>query len=96
MLAYRGADQQNWISHISIKQIHFEAAAQYRMSKEELNKSKYGIEIARLRVAEGLAKKGLSNTRGVADSVTSDLKVGSSAQERTLRRTGNERVTRLI
>jgi programmed cell death 6-interacting protein len=45
------------------------------MSKEDVNKSRYGIEIARLRVAEGLAKKGLSNTRGVADSVVSDMKV---------------------
>jgi programmed cell death 6-interacting protein len=58
-----------------MKQLHFGAAAQYRMSKEDVNKSRYGVEISRLRVAEGLAKKGLSNTRGVADSVVSDLRV---------------------
>jgi hypothetical protein len=45
------------------------------MSKEDVNKSRYGVEISRLRVAEGLAKKGLGSTRGVADSVVSDLKV---------------------
>lgn len=58
-----------------MKQHHFEAAAQYRMSKEDVNKARYGVEISRLRVAEGLVKKGLSNTRGVAESVVSDMKV---------------------
>ncbi|WWC71251.1 pH-response regulator protein palA/RIM20 [Kwoniella pini CBS 10737] len=65
----------NWIAHITVKQNHFEAAAQYRLSQEDLEKSRYGEEIARLRVAEGLAKKGLeAGKKGVADSVISDLK----------------------
>lgn len=57
--------------------MHFEAAAQFRLSQEDLEKSRYGEEIGRLKVAEGLAKKGLDAARkGVADSVVSDLKVG--------------------
>lgn len=57
--------------------MHFEAAAQYRLSQDELDKSRYGEEIARLRVAEGLAKKGLdTGKRGVADAVVADLRVG--------------------
>ncbi|OCF35794.1 pH-response regulator protein palA/RIM20 [Kwoniella heveanensis BCC8398] len=65
----------NWVAHITVKQMHFEAAAQYRLSQEDLEKSRYGEEIARLRVAEGLAKKGLEvGKKGVADSVLSDLK----------------------
>lgn len=56
--------------------MHFEAAAQYRLSQDELDKSRYGEEIARLRVAEGLAKKGLdTGKRGVADAVVADLRV---------------------
>lgn len=67
---------QNWIAHITVKQMHFEAAAQYRLSQEDLDKSRYGEEIARLRVAEGLAKKGLdTGKRGVADAVIADLRV---------------------
>lgn len=59
--------------------MHFEAAAQYRLSQEDLEKSRYGEEIARLRAAEGLAKKGLdTGKKGVADAVVSDLKVRAS------------------
>jgi hypothetical protein len=57
--------------------MHFEAAAQYRLSQEDLEKSRYGEEIARLRVAEACAKKGLdTGKRGVADAVIADLRVG--------------------
>ncbi|RSH85698.1 pH-response regulator protein palA/rim20 [Saitozyma podzolica] len=76
----------NWIAHITIKQHHFEAAAQYRLSKEDLEKARYGDEIARLRVAEGLAKKGLDSRKGVADSVVSDLKELQSAVKEALDR----------
>jgi len=71
-----GTHEQNWIAHLNVKQLHFEAAAQYRLSQEELEKSRYGEEIARLRVAEGLTKKGIdAGRRGVADSVLSETKV---------------------
>ncbi|WRT68722.1 pH-response regulator protein palA/RIM20 [Kwoniella shivajii] len=77
----------NWIAHITVKQSHFEAAAQYRLSQEDLEKSRYGEEIARLRVAEGLAKKGLDvGKKGVADSVISDLKNLQAAVKSSLER----------
>ena len=73
---------QSWVSHITIKQMHFEAAAQYRLSQEDLEKNRYGEEIARLRVAEGLAKKGLDMSKsGVADAVIQDLKVREHEQQ---------------
>jgi hypothetical protein len=57
--------------------MHFEAAAQYRLSQDDLEKSRYGDEISRLRVAEVLAKKGLDlGKKGVAEAVVSDLRVG--------------------
>lgn len=61
---------------MTVKSMHFEAAAQFRLSQEDLEKNRYGDEIARLRVAEGLAKKGLDiGKKGVSDSVIQDLKV---------------------
>lgn len=57
--------------------MHFEAAAQYRLSQEDFEKSRYGEEIGRLKVAEGLAKKGLDAKKGVAEAVITDLKVRS-------------------
>jgi programmed cell death 6-interacting protein len=63
-----------------VKQLHFEAAAQYRLSQEDLEKSRYGEEIARLKVAEACAKKGLdTGKRGVADAVIADLRVCSTS-----------------
>jgi hypothetical protein len=56
--------------------LHFEAAAQYRLSQEDFEKCKYGEEIARLRLAEGLTKKGIdAGKRGVAESVVAETKV---------------------
>lgn len=56
--------------------MHFESAAQYRLSQEELEKSRYGTEVARLKLADILAKKGLdAGKRGVAESVMADLRV---------------------
>ncbi|EJT53233.1 hypothetical protein A1Q1_07157 [Trichosporon asahii var. asahii CBS 2479] len=58
-----------------LPQCHFEAAAQYRLSRDDNEKAKYGEEIGRLRVAETLAKKGLdAGRKGVSDNVMSDLK----------------------
>jgi programmed cell death 6-interacting protein len=73
---------EKWIgwTHITVKQLHFEAAAQYRLSQEDLEKSRYGEEIARLKVAEACAKKGLdTGKRGVADAVIADLRVRPSS-----------------
>ncbi|WVO14605.1 pH-response regulator protein palA/RIM20 [Cryptococcus depauperatus] len=76
-----------WIAHITMKSLHFEAAAQYRLSQEDLEKSRYGEEIARLKIAEGLCKKGIDAVRkGVADSVVADLKQLQAAINSSLER----------
>ncbi|EIW68315.1 hypothetical protein TREMEDRAFT_63488 [Tremella mesenterica DSM 1558] len=76
-----------WLSHITVKQMHFEAAAQYRLSQDDLESRRYGHEITRLRIAEGLAKKGLeASKKGVADAVLSDLKNLSAAVKSNLER----------
>lgn len=78
---------QNWINHVMVKSNHFEAAAQYRLSQDDHEKSKYGEEIARLRVAEGLAKKGLeAGRKGVNESVVNDLKLLAAAVKSALDR----------
>ncbi|GMK55878.1 hypothetical protein CspeluHIS016_0209340 [Cutaneotrichosporon spelunceum] len=60
---------------------------QYRQSQDDLEKGKYGQEIARLRVAEGLAKKGLDGGRkGVSEAVMGDLRSLSSAIKSSLDR----------
>ncbi|ORX38229.1 BRO1-like domain-domain-containing protein [Kockovaella imperatae] len=77
----------NWVAHITIKQMHFEAAAQYRLSQEDLEKNRYGEEIARLRVAEGLTKKGLDMGKsGVAEAVVQDMRSLQGAVKSALER----------
>ncbi|KAJ4464583.1 BRO1-like domain-containing protein [Lentinula aciculospora] len=53
----------DWLSHIEAKQYHFEAVAQYRRSREELEKSRYGFEIAYLTQAQLAIKKGYDVAR---------------------------------
>nr|ASF90191.1 hypothetical protein SPAR05794 [Bartheletia paradoxa] len=63
-----------WITHIRVKMYHFGAAAQFRKSCDDLGANRYGDELGRLKVAEGLVKKALDNTkRGVGEAVVSDL-----------------------
>ncbi|KAL7422504.1 pH-response regulator protein palA/rim20 [Cryptotrichosporon argae] len=76
-----------WIGHIVTKQMHFEAAAQYRLSQEDLEKARYGEEIARLRAAEALAKKGLdSGKKNVSEAVLGDLRNLAAAVKTALER----------
>ncbi|GHJ85349.1 hypothetical protein NliqN6_1751 [Naganishia liquefaciens] len=64
-----------WTSHVTVKRYHFDAAAQYRLSMDDLEKGRYGEEIARLQQAESLAKKALEAVKpGLGGAVTSDLK----------------------
>ncbi|KAJ9095781.1 hypothetical protein QFC20_006576 [Naganishia adeliensis] len=65
----------SWTSHVTVKRYHFEAAAQYRLSMDDLEKGRYGEEIARLQLAETMAKKALDAVKpGLGGAVTSDLK----------------------
>ncbi len=63
---------------MTIKKLHFEAAAHYRMSQEDLEKGRYGEEIGRMRYAETLVKQALASVKsGMSDAVVSDLKVSA-------------------
>ncbi|KAH9838254.1 BRO1-domain-containing protein [Rhodofomes roseus] len=66
----------HWLAHLETKQLHFEAAAHYRKSVEDLEASRYGHEIARLTQAQAAAKKGndIARRGGVTPSVFQDVK----------------------
>ncbi|PCH42163.1 BRO1-domain-containing protein [Wolfiporia cocos MD-104 SS10] len=65
-----------WMAHLETKQHHFEAAAQYRKSLDDLEANKYGHEVSRLTQAQLLAKRGydLARRGGVAQAVLEDIK----------------------
>lgn len=63
------------INHLTIKSLHFSAAAQYRKSMDDLGVNKYGDELGRLSIAATTGKKALAASRkGVAESVVNDIK----------------------
>lgn len=49
---------QEWLPHIQVKSLHFTAVAQYRKSKDEIESgSNYGVELARLNLAQENVKR---------------------------------------
>ncbi|CAG8473217.1 3078_t:CDS:2 [Ambispora leptoticha] len=65
---------QEFITHLQVKSWHFFAGSEFRKSSENISQNQYGDEIARLKVAEGLIKRALTQQRYLRDSVISDLK----------------------
>ncbi|KZT22347.1 BRO1-domain-containing protein [Neolentinus lepideus HHB14362 ss-1] len=65
-----------WVSHCEAKRYHFEAAAQYRKSVDDLEASRYGHELSRLHQANMLGKKAYDTARraGVTKEVIEDTK----------------------
>ncbi|KAI0001514.1 BRO1-like domain-containing protein [Russula compacta] len=64
-----------WTVHIEAKYLHFSAAAQYRKSIDDTERSKYGHEVARLTSAQSTAKSAFSMARrGASKSVMEDVK----------------------
>ncbi|KOS23213.1 pH-response regulator protein palA/prr-1 [Escovopsis weberi] len=53
-----------WIRHMKAKYNHYAAAAQFRASRECLEKRKYGEEVARLTDALACVNEGIKETRG--------------------------------
>ncbi|KAF8071744.1 BRO1-like domain-containing protein [Lyophyllum atratum] len=47
----------DWLPHIEAKSYHFSAVSQYRKSMDEIESSRYGVEIARLHQAQSETKK---------------------------------------
>ena len=63
----------DWIHHMTAKHHHFAAAAQYRASRECLEKQKYGEEVARLSDSLVCVNEGLRESRWVNRVVLGDL-----------------------
>lgn len=62
-----------WIHHMTAKHHHFAAAAQYRASRECLEKQKYGEEVARLRDSLMCVNEALKESRWINKTVLGDL-----------------------
>lgn len=62
-----------WIHHMTAKHHHFAAAAQYRASRECLEKQKYGEEVARLRDSLTCVNEALKESRWINKIVQGDL-----------------------
>lgn len=62
-----------WIHHMTAKNHHFAAAAQFRQSLDCLEKRKYGEEVARLRDSLACVNEGLKESRWINRTVLGDL-----------------------
>lgn len=62
-----------WIHHMTAKHHHFAAAAQYRASRECLEKQSYGEEVARLRDSVVCVNEALKEARWINKTVLGDL-----------------------
>ena len=62
-----------WIHHMTAKHHHFAAAAQYRASRECLDKQNYGEEVARLRDSMVCVNEALKESRWINRIVLGDL-----------------------
>lgn len=62
-----------WIHHMAAKHHHFASAAQYRASRECLEKQNYGEEVARLRDSLICVNEALKEARFINKTVIADL-----------------------
>ena len=67
------AISSEWTHHITAKHHHFAAAAQFRASRDALEKRKYGEEVARLKDSLACVQQGLREQRYVNKVVLTDL-----------------------
>ncbi|KAJ6164269.1 hypothetical protein N7470_002941 [Penicillium chermesinum] len=63
----------DWIHHMTAKNYHFAAAAQFRQSLDCLEKRKYGEEVARLRDSLACVNEGLKESKWLNRTVLGDL-----------------------
>jgi len=86
------AVSSSWIHHISAKQHHFAAAAQYRAARDCLERRRYGEEVARLRDAVACVGDGLKESRGgyLNKVVAEDLNTLKRRVEEDLKRAHND------
>ncbi|THV03236.1 BRO1-domain-containing protein [Dendrothele bispora CBS 962.96] len=78
----------DWLAHIEAKQYHFEAVSQYRKSRDELNDSRYGSEIAYLTQALAGAKRAYDVARKgkVSNAVQHDVQSFLEAVQKNITR----------
>ncbi|KAG6840601.1 hypothetical protein C0991_005642 [Blastosporella zonata] len=71
----KGIFPSDWLPHIEAKCHHFSAVSKYRKSMDEIESSRYGIEIARLQEAQSEAKKAYDIARRgrIAPTVLQDI-----------------------
>ena len=62
-----------WIHHMTAKHHHFAGAAQYRQSRDCLEKRKYGEEVSRLRDSITCVNEALKASRWINSTVLGDL-----------------------
>lgn len=62
-----------WIHHMTAKHHHFAAAAQYRASRDCLDKQNYGEEVARLRDSLSCANEAMKEAKWINKIVLGDL-----------------------
>ena len=78
---------KQWLTHMQVKALHFNAASQFRKACECISQNKYGEEVARLQIAHNLVKRGFdllksyfpfsspsSGSTYISPAVVSDLK----------------------
>lgn len=65
--------RSEWVSQLTVKQFHFEAAAQYRTAVDCLNRGKYGEEVSRLKACIQSCEQGLNESKYVSSTVLEDL-----------------------
>ncbi|KAI0065090.1 BRO1-domain-containing protein [Artomyces pyxidatus] len=66
----------DWLPYLETKQLHFDAAAQYRKGIDDIEHNRYGHELARLTSAQATAKRGYDVARrgAVPAAVQQDVK----------------------
>ncbi|OBA20365.1 BRO1-domain-containing protein [Metschnikowia bicuspidata var. bicuspidata NRRL YB-4993] len=71
--AVSSAIRQEWLNHVSVKRLHFRAAALYRMATNARDTFQYGVQVAYLRSADLLCHEALRHSRYVGEPVLEDL-----------------------
>ncbi|KAI9489347.1 ALIX V-shaped domain binding to HIV-domain-containing protein [Zychaea mexicana] len=72
---------KQWLTHMQVKALHFNAASQFRKACECISQNKYGEEVARLQIASSLVKRAFdllksffSGSPSISSAVVSDLR----------------------
>jgi programmed cell death 6-interacting protein len=76
--------RSEWVHHITVKKLHFEAAAQFRASLVAVSESKYGLEVSRLRKSLQSIKQAYEHLKFTSPALRNDLEGLASIVKETL------------